>query len=199
MDRNFISGRAIPLRRNNIDTDQIIPARFCYHTERTGHSDSLFGNWRKDPNFVLNDNRFKGGNILITGKEFATGSSREYAVWALKNYGIDVIVAPSFGDIFYKSSIINDLLPLIVSEDQINLLWDYVEANPNDCLFINLKDNTITFKKHIFHLDIEEHFKEKYILKLNDLSISLSHDIEIREYESKRNINLPSTLFLHSS
>ncbi|UOF90066.1 3-isopropylmalate dehydratase small subunit [Fodinisporobacter ferrooxydans] len=193
MSREQISGFGLPLLRNNIDTDQIIPARFCYQPKRIGHGGSLFGDWRLDPSFVLNDPSYSGATILVAGREFATGSSREYAVWAIKDYGFKVVIAQSFGDIFYKNAIINDLLPLKTTEQGIESLWSILSRNPKTLIKIDLENETISIEECKLPAIIDQHYKRKYILNLDDIAQTLE-DIEcINEYES-RNIHLTTTL-----
>jgi len=184
----------MPLRRNNIDTDQIIPARFCSHVKRTGHGASLFGDWRQDPDFVLNDPSYRQATILVAAREFATGSSREYAVWAIKNYGFDVVIAQSFGDIFYKNAIINDLLPLKTTQEGIEWLWHCIENDPSVSIDIELETNTITVGKRCLAAIMEPHYKKKYILNLDDIAQTMQHIDQIQRYEATRYARLTTTL-----
>ena len=124
------TGRALPLRRSNVDTDQIIPAEFLKRITRTGFEDALFASWRTDPDFVLNDEQFAGATILVAGSDFGTGSSREHAVWALHDYGFKVVLSSRFGDIFRGNSLKNGLLTVIVDQDVIEELWKLIEADP---------------------------------------------------------------------
>ncbi|GEO28051.1 3-isopropylmalate dehydratase small subunit [Alicyclobacillus acidoterrestris] len=194
MSREQISGRGVPLFRNNIDTDQIIPARFCYKAKRVGHADSLFGDWRKDPSFVLNDPGYDGATILVAGREFATGSSREYAVWALKDYGFKVIIAQSFGDIFYKNAIINDLLPLKTTEKGIESLWDIIVRSPEALIKIDLEVENINIEDSVWPAIIDQYYKRKYILNLDDITLTLEDIESIKEYEKSRYMQLATTL-----
>lgn len=194
MNRSWISARGMPLRRNNIDTDQIIPARFCYHPERTGHGPSLFGDWRREPGFVLNDPRYAGARILVAGREFATGSSREYAVWAIKNFGFDVVIAQSFGDIFYKNAILNDLLPLKTSEEGVEWLWQEIESDPAAAIEIDLEGDSITVAGRRLPAIMAPHFKRKYIANLDDIAATLTQVDGIAAYEAARPAGLARTL-----
>ncbi len=194
MTRSHISGQGMPMYRNDIDTDQIIPARFCYHVKRTGHGDSLFGDWRQDPQFVLNDPRYRRATILVAGREFATGSSREYAVWAVKDYGFNVVIAQSFGDIFYRNAIINDLLPLKTTADGIEALWRNIEHDPATLIDIDLNADTIIVAGHRHPSIMEAHYKNKYIQNLDDIAQTLQHIERIRDYETKRYTRLATTL-----
>ncbi|SFS59210.1 3-isopropylmalate dehydratase small subunit [Marininema halotolerans] len=194
MSREHIRGQGVPLLRNNVDTDQIIPARFCYQAKRVGHGDSLFGNWRQDPSFVLNDSRYADATILVAGREFATGSSREYAVWAIKDYGFKVVIAQSFGDIFYKNAIINDLLPLKTTEQGIETLWGILARSPEAVIDIDLEDKTITIENNVISAIMEERFKRKYILNLDDISQTLEDIESIEGYEKSRYRYLATTI-----
>lgn len=183
----------MPLRRNNIDTDQIIPARFCCHVERTGHAGSLFGDWRQAPEFVLNDPRYRPATILVAGREFGTGSSREYAVWAIKNYGFDVVIAQSFGDIFYKNAIINDLLPLRTTAAGVERLWQLIERDPATSIAIDLAADTIAAAGHCLPLMMEPRYKNKYILNVDEIAQTLQNIERIRAYETARPARLATT------
>ncbi|MDQ0416090.1 3-isopropylmalate/(R)-2-methylmalate dehydratase small subunit [Croceifilum oryzae] len=194
MGRERIQGYGMPLVRNNVDTDQIIPARFCYQPKRIGHGESLFGNWRQDPSFVLNDPRYSDATILVAGSEFATGSSREYAVWAIKDYGFQVVIAESFGDIFYKNAIINDLLPLQTTEEGIELLWETLIHAPKSNIQIDLEKEVICFEGGSVPAIMDPHFKKKYILNLDDISLTLEDVGNIDTYEAARNPHLATTL-----
>lgn len=196
MSRSRISSYGMPLRRNNIDTDQIIPARFCLHVQRTGHGDSLFGDWRQDPQFVLNDKRYQQAKILVAGREFGTGSSREYAVWAIKNYGFDVVIAESFGDIFYKNAILNDLLPLKSDAASIDWLWQSIEKNPAALIEIDLDADFIRVAGQELPAMMSAHFKNKYIRNQDDISLTLEHLAEISRYEASRLPGLAVTQLL---
>ncbi len=194
MNRSVISARGMPLRRNNIDTDQIIPARFCYRPERDGHGPSLFGDWRQDPGFVLNDARYRGARILVAGREFATGSSREYAVWAIKNFGFDVVIAPSFGDIFYKNAILNDLLPLKAGEDAIEWLWDSIEREPSATIEIDLTADRIGIAGRAVAAEMAPHFKRQYVANLDHIAVTLERLGAIGRFEAGRAPGLARTL-----
>ena len=188
MNRQFYRGRGMPLLKNNIDTDQIMPARFCYKPTRFGHEDSLFGNWREDPNFIMNNPKYQRATILVAGREFATGSSREFAVWGLKDWGFKVIIAPSFGDIFYKNASINELLPLILKEADIEKLWSQLLDDPYMEIAINLVKEHVYTKNDIFQLNIEPIVKKRYIDNLDDVreTMKLLNKITLFEYRNKK-------------
>src|SRR5438270_3867203 len=134
-----VTGRAVPLRRSNVDTDQIIPAEYLKRVSRTGLADGLFAAWRADPSFVLNDERYGGATILLAGADFGTGSSREHAVWALQDYGFRAVVAPRFGDIFRGNATKAGLLPVVLPEADVVALQDLVEADPNTEVTVDLQ------------------------------------------------------------
>src|SRR3954452_20378666 len=127
-------GRGLPLRRSNVDTDQIIPAEYLKRVSRTGFGDGLFSAWRSDPGFVLNDPRYDGATVLLTGPDFGTGSSREHAVWALQDYGFRAVIAPRFGDIFRGNALKGGLLPVVVADDVVDRLQTLVETDPTTTL-----------------------------------------------------------------
>lgn len=194
MSRERLRGRGVPLHRNNIDTDQIIPARFCYQAKRFGHGDSLFGDWRQDPSFVLNDPNYSDADILVAGRAFATGSSREYAVWAIRDYGFKAVIAQSFGDIFYKNAIINDLLPLKTTGQGIETLWRILDRDPKTLIDIDLKAETVQIEEFLLPVFIEQHYKRKYILNLDDIALTLEDIDDIQAYETSRRKHSATTL-----
>ena len=187
MHRYYYRGRAMPLVKNNIDTDQIMPARFCYKPTRRGHDHSVFGDWREDPSFILNHPNYQRATILVTGREFATGSSREFAVWGLKDWGFKVIIAPSFGDIFYKNAAINDLLPIILNENEIEYIWSVLLNNHYAEITIDLKEEKIFFDDRIFSICVEKNIKKRYIENVDDVRVTLNSLSEIRQFESANN------------
>src|SRR3954463_4463238 len=133
-----VTGRAVPLRRSNVDTDQIIPAEYLKRVTRTGFADGLFAAWRSDPSFVLNDNRYDGASILLAGPDFGTGSSREHAVWALQDHGFRAVVAPRFGDIFRNNALKGGLLPVVLEAVIVDQLQDLVESQPQTEIVVDL-------------------------------------------------------------
>lgn len=185
MDRYYFRGRIMPLIKNNIDTDQIMPARFCYKPTRRGHDQSVFGDWREDPNFIINRPEYQRATILVTGREFATGSSREFAVWGLKDWGFKVVVAPSFGDIFYKNAAINDLLPIIVEEKIIEYIWQVSLINHYAEIRLNLSDEKMIFEDQVFPIFIEKNIKKRYIENRDDVQATLNYLARIRKFESE--------------
>jgi 3-isopropylmalate/(R)-2-methylmalate dehydratase small subunit len=186
MKREFISGYGMPLIKSNVDTDQIIPARFCYESKRKGYENALFGDWRKEKSFVLNDPAYARASILIAGYGFATGSSREYAVWAIKDFGFKAVIAQSFGEIFYKNAIINDLLPVKTTMNAIRILWKILKSNADERILIDLQKNIITIQGEILPAFMEQRFKQKYVLNQDDISLTLNEMESIRDYEKRK-------------
>lgn len=182
-ERHFYRGRGMPLQRNNIDTDQIMPARFCYKPTRRGHENSVFGDWRLDSNFVLNNPNYQRASILVTGREFATGSSREFAVWGLKDWGFKVVIAPSFGDIFYKNAAINDLLPVVLEEKDVEALWALLLEDHYTEISIDLNKELVVAKDECFRIHISPITKRRYIDNLDEIKESLSLVSQIKQYE----------------
>ncbi|MCC8368344.1 3-isopropylmalate dehydratase small subunit [Xenorhabdus sp. PB61.4] len=183
MIRNIYRGRGMPLVKNNIDTDQIMPARFCYRHTRRGHDNSVFGDWREDANFIMNNPNYQRATILVTGREFATGSSREYAVWGLKDWGFKVIIAPSFGDIFYKNASINDLLPIILNESDIEIIWEMLFDDYYMEISIDLHHEIVIAKDIEFKLTIDPIVKKRYIEDLDDIKDTLTYLHTIEKFE----------------
>jgi len=182
------SGRAVPLKRSDVDTDQIIPAEWLKRVERTGFEKGLFSTWRDDRNFVLNDERFVGASILVAGPSFGVGSSREHAVWALQQYGFDVVIAPSFSDIFRNNCTKNGLVPVVLDASIVESLWAAIEANPRTEITVDVERLTVevpsTGARHSFVLDAAT--QERFLNGLDDIGITMSHDAVIGEYERRR-------------
>jgi 3-isopropylmalate/(R)-2-methylmalate dehydratase small subunit len=183
-----VSGRAVPLKRSDVDTDQIIPAEWLKRVERTGFEKGLFSTWRDDRNFVLNDERYAGASILIAGPSFGVGSSREHAVWALQQYGFDVVIAPSFSDIFRNNCAKNGLVPVVLDSATVEALWAVVEADPHteitvdvERLVVEVPSRGITYA---FTLDAAT--QERFVKGLDDIGITMAHDAAIGDYERRR-------------
>ncbi len=188
------TGIAVPLRRSNVDTDQIIPAVYLKRITRTGFEDGLFAGWRSDPDFVLNHEPFTDGTILVPGPDFGTGSSREHAVWALQNYGFKVIVGTRFGDIFRSNSGKAGLLVALVTEEDRDRLWDAIEAAPDQPATVDLPEQTITREDLVIGFEIDEYTKYRLLNGLDDISMTLQNDDEIGAYEATRPGFKPKTL-----
>lgn len=187
-------GVPVPLRRSNVDTDQIIPAVYLKRITRTGFEDGLFAAWRNDPDFVLNQDAFKNGSILVPGPDFGTGSSREHAVWALQNYGFKVIIGSRFGDIFRNNAGKAGLLVAMVSEDVVKQIWTYIDANPGVEIEVSLEDKTIKLGDEVISFDVDDFTRHRLLEGLDDISMTLQHDDEIAKYEENRPSFKPKTL-----
>jgi len=183
-----VSGRAVPLKRSDVDTDQIIPAEWLKRVERTGFEKGLFSTWRDDRNFVLNDERYAGASILVAGPSFGVGSSREHAVWALQQGGFDVVIAPSFSDIFRNNCTKNGLVPVVLDTSIVESLWAAIEADPRTEITVDVERLTVevpsTGARHSFVIDAAT--QERFLNGLDDIGITMSHDAAINEYEGRR-------------
>lgn len=188
------SGIAVPLRRSNVDTDQIIPAVYLKRITRTGFEDGLFAAWRNDPGFVLNLEPYNKGTILIPGPDFGTGSSREHAVWALQNYGFKVVIGSRFGDIFRSNSGKAGLLVATTDAATVDELWDFVETDPAAGLSVDLVTKTITASDRNYQFEIDEYTRHRLLTGLDDIGSTLRHADEISAYEAARAYFKPKTL-----
>jgi len=188
------TGIGVPVRRSNVDTDQIIPAVYLKRITRTGFEDGLFAAWRNDPEFVLNREPWKHGSILIPGPDFGTGSSREHAVWALQNYGFKVVIGSRFGDIFRSNSGKAGLLVAMVEPDVVDELWDYVENRPEEMLTVSLEERTIAVGDKVYPFTIDDHTRGRLLNGLDDISSTLLHGDDIDDYEATRPGFKPRTL-----
>ena len=188
------TGVGVPLRRSNVDTDQIIPAVYLKRVTRTGFEDGLFAAWRNDPDFVLNQPAYTQGSILVAGPDFGTGSSREHAVWALQNYGFRVIIGSRFGDIFRSNSGKAGLVIAGVSQDVVEQLWAIIEATPGVEFGVDLVTKTITAGESTFDFTIDDYTRHRLLEGLDDIGITLTHADEIAAYEARRPAWLPKTL-----
>ncbi|MDR1767382.1 MAG: 3-isopropylmalate dehydratase small subunit [Propionibacteriaceae bacterium] len=188
------TGVAVPLRRSNVDTDQIIPAVYLKRVTRSGFEDGLFAAWRGDPEFVLNDPAYAKGTILVAGPDFGTGSSREHAVWALQNYGFRVVVGSRFGDIFRSNAGKAGLLIATVTQDVVEELWALAEEAPGAEFTVDLIDRTIQAGPETFAFDIDDYTRHRLLEGLDDIGLTLRHEADIAAYESTRPHWLPKTL-----
>jgi len=188
------TGIAVPLRRSNVDTDQIIPAVYLKRITRTGFEDGLFAAWRNDPDFVLNQDAYRAGSVLVAGPDFGTGSSREHAVWALQNYGFKVVIGSRFGDIFRGNSGKAGLLVAQVPQDVVEQLWAIVEAAPGTELTVDLEARTITAGEQVFEFTIDDYTRQRLLEGLDDIGSTLRHDDDIAAYEASRPSFKPKTL-----
>jgi len=185
---SIITGRGVPLKRSDVDTDQIIPAEWLKRVERTGFEKGLFSTWRDDRNFVLNDERYVGANILIAGPSFGVGSSREHAVWALQQGGFDAVIAPSFSDIFRNNCTKNGLVPVVLAESTVNKLWEIVEADSTAEITIDLAKRTVEIPSVGIteSFDMDAQTQERFMKGLDDIGITLAKADEITRFESSR-------------
>lgn len=188
------TGIAVPLRRSNVDTDQIIPAVYLKRITRTGFEDGLFAAWRNDPEFVLNREPYSRGTILIPGPDFGTGSSREHAVWALQNYGFKVVIGARFGDIFRSNAGKAGLLVAIVPPEVVEALWEFVETSPQAGLTVDLESRSITAGQDRYEFTIDEFTRHRLLEGLDDISMTLAHEEAIASYEATRPSYKPKTL-----
>jgi 3-isopropylmalate/(R)-2-methylmalate dehydratase small subunit len=187
-------GITVPLRRSNVDTDQIIPAVYLKRITRTGFEDGLFSAWRDDPQFVLNQPAYREGSILIAGPDFGTGSSREHAVWALQNYGFKVVIGSRFGDIFRGNSGKAGLVVATVPQEVVDELWAYAEANPGTPIEVCLVDRRITAGGIDHPFDIDDYTRHRLLNGLDDIAITLQHEADIARFEATRPALKPASL-----
>jgi len=192
------TGIGVPLRRSNVDTDQIIPAVYLKRVTRTGFEDGLFAAWRNDPGFVLNQPAYSAGSVLVAGPDFGTGSSREHAVWALQNYGFRVVISPRFGDIFRGNSGNAGLLAAQVDDKVVLRLWDLLEAGPGTTITVDLTTRTLRAGdgpdavEDAF--DLDDYTRWRLLEGLDDIALTLTHEADITAYEQKRPSWKPATL-----
>lgn len=184
------TGVGVPLRRSNVDTDQIIPAVYLKRVTRTGFEDGLFAAWRADQGFVLNRAEYAAGSVLVAGPDFGTGSSREHAVWALQNYGFRVVISPRFADIFRGNAGKSGLLAAQVEDKTVQRLWDYLEANPGATITVDLHERTVSAGSGPEEIrdsfDIDDYTRWRLLEGLDDIGITLGHEAEIAAFESAR-------------
>jgi len=192
------TGVAAPLRRSNVDTDQIIPAEYLKRVTRSGFEDGLFAAWRGDPDFVLNQPAFADASVLVAGPDFGTGSSREHAVWALQNYGFRAVVAPRFGDIFRGNSGKSGLLTAQVEEKTVIAIWDLLDTAPGTEVTLDLLERTVSAGVGLAQVrdsfDIDDYTRWRLLEGLDDVAITLSHADDIDTYEATRPSYKPATL-----
>lgn len=188
------NGTVLPLRRGNVDTDQIVPARFLTRSRRTGYADALFADWRDDPLFVLDRIEHGGATVLVAGTDFGTGSSREHAVWALLDWGFEVVIAPRFGDIFHRNALLNGLVVVTLPETVVENLWDLVDADPALTVTVDLEDRTVRFGCVVQPIDLGAAELELLLRREDPIELTEAQDTRIRLYESARRDTLPRTV-----
>ena len=189
-----VSGIAAPLKRSNVDTDQIIPAVYLKRVTRTGFEDGLFAAWRKDPEFVLNQPQYEGASILVAGPDFGTGSSREHAVWALMDYGFRVVLSSRFADIFRGNSGKAGLLAAQLEQSDIGLIWKLLEQNPGAEMTVNLEDRTVSLDTYTFNFEVDDYTRWRLMEGLDDIGLTLRDEDAIEAFEQKRPSFKPTTL-----
>ena len=180
------TGVAVPLRRSNVDTDQIIPAVYLKRITKTGFDDALFSAWRNDPEFVLNQEPYKNGQVLVAGPDFGTGSSREHAVWALRDYGFKAVFASKFADIFRGNSGKQGLVTGVITEEDTEKLWAAIEANPGSSITVNLVEQTASIGDLVVPFEIDEYTKWRLLEGLDDIGLTLRDEQAITDFEAKR-------------
>ncbi len=187
-----VTGRALPLDRANVDTDQIIPAHWLKRVERTGYGAGLFEAWRRDPSFVMNDPRYAGASVLITGANFGSGSSREHAVWALVEAGFRAVIAPRLADIFRANCLKSGLVPVEIDAEAVAQLLRLVEGDPRAEITVDVERRTVEAAGVRASFSLEDHARTRLLDGLDDIAVTLAHADEITQYESTRATWLPS-------
>lgn len=188
------TGVGVPLRRSNVDTDQIIPAVYLKRVTKTGFDDALFAAWRNDPDFVLNQDAYRQGSVLVAGPDFGTGSSREHAVWALRDYGFRVVLAPKFADIFRGNSGKQGLVTGIISGEDCEQLWKLLEAEPGIELTVSLDEKTVRAGAFMCTFEIDDYTRWRLMEGLDDIALTLRNEGDIDAYEATRPSYKPRTL-----
>jgi 3-isopropylmalate/(R)-2-methylmalate dehydratase small subunit len=185
---SIITGRGVPLKRSDVDTDQIIPAEWLKRVERTGFEKGLFSTWRDDRNFVLNDERYAGASVLVAGPSFGVGSSREHAVWAILQGGFNAVIAPSFSDIFRNNCTKNGLVPVVLSEPTVNRIWDILESDPTAEITIDIQRLTVEIPSVGIteKFDMDASTQDRFIRGLDDVGITMTKGDAISSFETSR-------------
>ena len=187
------TGIGVPLRSSNVDTDQIIPAVYLKRVTKTGFDDALFANWRKDPEFILNQEPYKHGSVLVAGPDFGTGSSREHAVWALRDYGFKVVISARFADIFRGNSGKQGLVTAQVAQDDVELIWKALEHEPGTEITVDLESKTVTVGALVVPFEIDDYVRWRLMEGLDDIGLTLQNLEAIEAYEAKRPSWMPRT------
>jgi 3-isopropylmalate/(R)-2-methylmalate dehydratase small subunit len=188
------TGTGVPLRRSNVDTDQIIPAVYLKRVTRSGFEDGLFSAWRNDPEFVLNQAAYKNGTILVAGVDFGTGSSREHAVWALQNYGFKAVISSRFADIFRGNSLKGGLLTVIIDQSDVENIWTAIEADPTTQITVDLEARTVSYNSTVVTFELDDYTRWRLMEGLDDIGLTLKETDSIDSFESKRATYKPKTL-----
>ncbi|ANP27834.1 3-isopropylmalate dehydratase small subunit [Dermabacter vaginalis] len=192
----FIShtGIGVPLRRSNVDTDQIIPAVYLKRVTKTGFDDGLFSAWRQDPDFVLNREPYTRGSVLVAGEEFGTGSSREHAVWALRDYGFKAVLSSRFADIFRGNAGKQGLVAAVLSQADIEQIWKILENQPGTDITVDLENRVVEVADATFAFEIDDYTRWRLMEGLDDIGLTMRHEAEIAEFEKRRPSWFPKTL-----
>lgn len=188
------TGIGVPLRQSNIDTDQIIPAVYLKRITRTGFEDALFAGWRRDENFILNTEPYNKGSVLVAGPDFGTGSSREHAVWALKDYGFKAVISARFADIFRGNSGKQGLVAAEVAQSDIELIWKELENNPGTEVTVNLDARTVQCGSIVAPFQIDDYTRWRLMEGLDDIGLTLKQEADITSFEASRPAFKPQTL-----
>ncbi|MFM1952183.1 MAG: hypothetical protein RJA33_977 [Actinomycetota bacterium] len=192
------TGTGVPLRRSNVDTDQIIPAVYLKRVTRSGFEDGLFSAWRSDPDFVLNQDAYKSATVLVAGPDFGTGSSREHAVWALQNYGFKAVISSRFADIFRGNSLKGGLLTVIISQDEVEKLWATIEADPTTSITVDLESRTVSYGSTSLAFELDDYTRWRLMEGLDDIGLTLAQEASINAFEATRTALKPTTLPIRS-
>jgi 3-isopropylmalate/(R)-2-methylmalate dehydratase small subunit len=187
-------GTGVPLRRSNVDTDQIIPAVYLKRVTRSGFEDGLFAAWRNDPTFVLNQPEYRSGTILVAGIDFGTGSSREHAVWALQNYGFKVVISSRFADIFRGNSAKGGLLTILLPQPEVEALWDGIEADPALPITVDLNLRQVSYGQKVLSFEIDDYTRWRLMEGLDDIGLTLKQVASIDAFEKSRPSFKPQTI-----
>jgi len=188
------TGTALPLRRSNVDTDQIIPAEYLKRVTKTGFADGLFASWRSDPAFVLNNPVHEGASIVLAGPEFGTGSSREHAVWALRDGGFRVVISPRFGDIFRGNALKDGLLPVELELPAVEILWDAVDSDPALAVTVDLESRQVRAGEWSWDFPLDDFSRWRLLEGLDDISLTLRNESLIGAYEQRRTEWMPAVI-----
>ncbi|MGI8868840.1 MAG: 3-isopropylmalate dehydratase small subunit [Mycobacteriales bacterium] len=187
------TGRVVPLRRTNVDTDQIIPAEYLKRISRSGFEDGLFSAWRaNEPDFVLNKREYAGADVLVAGHDFGTGSSREHAVWALQNYGFRAVISPRFGDIFRGNSLKAGLLTVVLPEDLVETLWQRAESDPQSEVTVDLTAREVRAGDLTAAFELDDYTRWRLLEGLDDIGLTQRHEADIDAFEAARSSFLPT-------
>ncbi|KZX21487.1 3-isopropylmalate dehydratase small subunit [Rathayibacter tanaceti] len=189
-----VTALAAPLKRSNVDTDQILPGVYLRRITKTGFEDALFHGWRQEEDFVLNQERYRGAGILVAGADFGIGSSREHAVWALRDFGFRVVISPRFGDIFRGNAGKQGLLAAVVAEADVERLWEIIERTPGIEPTVDLVARTVTAGGETFPFEIDDYTRWRLIEGLDDIGLTLRDEARISEFETRRESWRPKTL-----